>query len=431
LTHPLVRLTGLLRPLGALLLGAALARSAVAAPPTDSPAGRDGGLEYADARLSPKPPRRSWQMVVIQAAEKGIEARFDPKFNAEYRYLLQVDCYTERKIAEPRRGQRDVERVMSGRFAVHYLDPRDEPLARRVGAVLGRLYWVGFDYLGRTPPHGRLDLWLTRTGEAGGEEYEGNIYLLSVQEPRTPVEWVREVAHEYGHVLLPRMGAFTEPERWASGYLAERLFLKWMLADNASEDVWDAPIDGRAYVASQVAPLRALFLEQGPGAPAAERTDAGGMRFFIGEMLALEAMHGPGTLRRVLDQFATPRPQNLGAYLSAALREPAAVLPLNPLVFVPSRFEGSAAGPGGGPRVRSAVYWLFLPAGHWQLVVESPDAERLGLTLEGLSVEKAVPAMGAASWTCAVDAGPGAWHRLTLTASGNSAEVRGIRVSRQ
>ena len=35
------------------------------------------------------------------------------------------------------------------RFVIHYLKPTDEPLARQIGGVMARLFWITQDYLGR------------------------------------------------------------------------------------------------------------------------------------------------------------------------------------------------------------------------------------------------------------------------------------------
>src|SRR5206468_11771889 len=129
----------------------------------------------------------------------------------------------------------------------------DEPLARRVGGVLARLHWLAVEYLGLVPDPAdaiarTTNVWLTREGRPGGEEFKRNVYLYAVGEDRAPAEWVREVAHEYSHVVLPAFGPFASPERWANGYLGVRLFLKWLI-DNEQTDLWGSPFLGSAYLA--------------------------------------------------------------------------------------------------------------------------------------------------------------------------------------
>ncbi|MEO7453458.1 MAG: hypothetical protein ABIV13_01700 [Fimbriimonadales bacterium] len=55
------------------------------------------------------------------------------------------------------------------------------------------------------------------------------IYLYHVESLKDPMEAVREVAHEYGHAILPGIGGFREPEEWANGSLGERLFIRFLL----------------------------------------------------------------------------------------------------------------------------------------------------------------------------------------------------------
>ncbi|HTE17337.1 MAG TPA: hypothetical protein VK689_03020, partial [Armatimonadota bacterium] len=211
-----------------------------------TPPVQEGTLAYRDARLPKKPPPRGWR--VYSARE--VNPRYDygptrdPRYNQAYPLCLQVACSS--KGDDARSGRR---------FVIHYLKPEDEPLARRVGAVMAHLYWIGVDYLGKGWSGSRYaNVWLARNGTAGGEEFEGHLYLFAILEHRAPAEWVRELAHEYSHTHLPRVGEFTQPEKWANGYLGERLFLKWMLSDNGFTDVWGERIDGAAYVANGVAP---------------------------------------------------------------------------------------------------------------------------------------------------------------------------------
>jgi hypothetical protein len=76
-----------------------------------------------------------------------------------------------------------------------------------------------------------IDLWITTQGAPGARAIGTNIYLYAVSTPRTPAEWLREIAHEYGHIALPGIGGFTNTDDpWADGDFAELLFLKWLSA---------------------------------------------------------------------------------------------------------------------------------------------------------------------------------------------------------
>jgi hypothetical protein len=283
----------------------------------------------------------------------------------DYPFALQVLC--PEGVLSPRR------------FVIHFQKAEDHPLARRVGSVLARLYWIGRDYLGRGPVGSEYtNVWLGRGGQAGGEEYQRNLYLSAVEVERAPAEWLRELAHEYAHLTLPLAGPFSAPERWASGYLGERLYLKWLLHDNAQTAVWDQPVDGDAYVNVQVTPLRDRFLARGTADPAFHKLDADGMQFFIARVLAVEALYGPAFLRRLLDEVSSPRPQNLELTLAAAFRELDTVT-ADARVYHPGRtaIAGSSR-EEVPPRFHKGCYRVFLPTGRWQ--VELSGSIPLGVT---------------------------------------------------
>jgi hypothetical protein len=385
---------------------------------------REGTLTYKDPRLGDRVPSRSWELY-LQDNPKVDPVRQgplrDPKRNAEYPYRLQVHC---------RKGEFDSDL----RFVVHFVKREDEALAQRVGGVLARLYWIGWDYLGRRPSEtGYTNVWLTHDGEAGAEEYEGHIYLFAVGEARAPAEWVRELAHEYSHIILPEAGPYTDPEPWANGYLGERLLMKWLLFDNQQLHVWDRPINGAAYVANQVTPLRNRFLNEGPAAPASRKTDRDGMYFFIGQVLALEGAHGPAVLRQLLKEFVTPRPQNLAGYFARALRQmQPPTLPLDPAAYIPARSEPVASGTdGAGQRFRKASYWLLLPGGEWRLELEGVIPAGLGVRLDAAELTRvSSTSVSVMAWDTKLASPNAVWRRLELTAPPESVvEIKAIRIT--
>jgi hypothetical protein len=85
-----------------------------------------------------------------------------------------------------------------------------------------------------------VDEYLCWGGTAGGEQTMGEetegghtrrvntIYIYDIASFKNPIEMAREVAHEYGHAVLPAVGGFQTPEDWANGYLGEKLFLRWL-----------------------------------------------------------------------------------------------------------------------------------------------------------------------------------------------------------
>jgi len=393
---------------------------------------RGGSLTYADARIKAHRATRSWEMF-LKGKEGALSAfgpLVDPKFNLAFDYRLQVLC----RLSEDN-SQR--------KFVIHFLKPEDEPLARRVGGLMARLYWVGADYLERGPA-GRevMDVWLMRGGQAGAEEYGKNIYLHAVEEPRAPAEWVRELAHEYGHATLPPVGRYTDPEIWANGYLGERLYMKWLLVDNRLTDLWSEPIDAAGYVANQIAPLRDRFQNEGPGAlPGIEddrrRSDAAAMDHFIGGVLALEQAYGPEMVRQVLDRFAagSTRPERLGMNLALVLRERhPARLDLDPRAFIPNQSQPAAGGEAGSPlRFRRAAYWLLLPEGDWRIDLDGTLPDGSSTALQGAPLTRSADApSGGIALDTRIDEGSAVWRRFELAApAGQTLEPRGIRISRK
>lgn len=382
---------------------------------------REGTFTYSDGRLGGNVPPRSWQIFVAREnqANKDYGPNRDPKFNASYPGKLQVVCGSEDASQSERA------------FVIHYQRPGDEAFARRVASVMARLYWLGQDYLGVGPAPGRyVNVWLSHHGEPGAEEHQTHIYLFAVDHDRAPAEWIRELAHEYAHIYLPPVGEYTAPEKWANGYLGERLFLKWLLLDNGMTDVWSEPVDGAAYVANEVVPLRKRYLNAGPASPLVNRTDAEGMEFWIGQMLAVEAAHGPAVLRSLVKNYRTRQPQNVGTHLGQALRGlETGRFNIDPAVCVPEKSDVEVPGRAGAPvRVRKASYWFYLPGGSWQLTLSGRVPEGTEARLEGMELKKTSPV----AWETPASGAAGSWQRLEITApAGKTVDLQGITVLRK
>ena len=121
---------------------------------------------------------------------------------------------------------------------------------------------------------GIVDYYLCWGGQAGGEYVKGEdiapdnkaitvstIYIYDIRSFTKPVEMAREVAHEYGHAVLPAVGGYTEPEYWANGHLGEK-FLMRVLRDQfakgviVADDVMGATLEElNAWVKANVDPL--------------------------------------------------------------------------------------------------------------------------------------------------------------------------------
>jgi hypothetical protein len=87
-----------------------------------------------------------------------------------------------------------------------------------------------------------VDVYLCWDGDPGGEQLFdddpqiplGNsskvntIYIYDLPSFTNTTEKVREIAHEYGHAVLPSYGGYKAPEYWANGYLGEKLFMTYL-----------------------------------------------------------------------------------------------------------------------------------------------------------------------------------------------------------
>mgnify|MGYP000586758573 CR=1 FL=1 len=335
--------------------------------------------------------------------------RTDPRYRQDYPW--QIWGLVWEKPGDP----------PTRRLFVHYQRPEHEGLARRVAATLATIYWIAREYLGVAPraePRSRRDpdpqvhLWLRADGEAGGEEFLGHLYLHAADQPRAAAEWIREIAHEYAHAVLPSIGPYSEPERWANGYLGERLFLKWLI-DSGQSGVWGESFPEAGYLAAQIAPLRNRFLEEGPFDPALFRGDAAGMERLIGFVLAIEATHELAVLRRVFAQLSSPsRPAAVRDAVEDVLASPIAPgFRIEGGAQIPSRSRGRMT--EGGWQFTQATYWIFLPAGEWEIVADGDPPAAMELIHVGHRLRLTrMPADG--RFRVAVRAAT--WRQLEVTA---------------
>jgi hypothetical protein len=129
------------------------------------------------------------------------------------------------------------------RFEVFCQTVKRLPEAEAVSRALTRLYELLKVRLKGEHPRSyqqRIVVFLAEGGTAGAEQgvFEGpdsqgtlvlhnTLYIYHLESFANPVEKLREVAHEYGHAVLPPVGGFEKPESWANGLLGETLFLFW------------------------------------------------------------------------------------------------------------------------------------------------------------------------------------------------------------
>ena len=104
---------------------------------------------------------------------------------------------------------------------VHYESGSDAPLAGRIAGLLALAHQTLVQKTGRDAENGTapFDVWLCAGGQSGGEQWRNPICTCTAMEtPRSSIEWIREVVHEYSHLALPAHRRVRRP-----GILGERL----------------------------------------------------------------------------------------------------------------------------------------------------------------------------------------------------------------
>lgn len=203
---------------------------------------------------------------------------------------------------------------------VHY-QPEDEKRARKTARLCARLLRLHRDRFGRDATFPRdadvADIWLapeTPPGalEAGGETRDSNVYVFATDAQRSPIEWVRTVAHEWGHLTMAAARGFTLPENDAGGFLGERLYIKWLREDRtpAPEDDGVTRDGLNLYWERQIGPLMDRFTQAGPYAKALMGSGPDAMDLYIGGVLSCDAALGSAVTGRALHSIEGVRPKD-------------------------------------------------------------------------------------------------------------------------
>lgn len=283
---------------------------------------------------------------LLMPREEAARIRRDPRDRAAYRAV----CYAY--VADGG--------MLVRRFAVHVPDREALPFARRAARFLALLWGAAnrrFGTLASGLRKTTVEVWMTRSGEAGGEQFRNHLYLYDLLSERTGIEWARELAHEYGHYLLPGASGYTEPENWANGMLGERLFLKWLADDiaagrlEAAEVPFVRPSDLEDYRAKQVTPLLSRMRTNGPDTALLAKTDRHAMDAFTGLLLYADELYGSAVLFNLLD-YLPQGPAARGPDFLHALQQWADGAETLTLTL-PSSGEGMVYLPRGTFRVRA------------------------------------------------------------------------------
>jgi len=284
------------------------------------------------------------------------------------------------------------------RFRVHYVSEflagsAYQTLAEGTCDLFLRLYWLGQDGIGvetRFAPDGVVDVWLLPKGEPGGEhspQYTEDLFFYGIEVARPGLEWIREVAHEYGHHVIPPVDGYSGiAEPWATGTQGERLFLTWLselgfgLGD--SDTPFTATAEGyREYLRQQVLSDANFFLNHGPSETlSADQTD-NGWRYTQGFLTYVNGQYGNAALAETYrgGRKLAPGEFMTGIDLLRAFQEvrnrAAEPIDLRPGFPIPSLSGDTDAVAGTGTSDESLplqqdatlAWWVYLAAGDWEL----------------------------------------------------------------
>ncbi|MGQ9730258.1 MAG: tetratricopeptide repeat protein [Candidatus Zipacnadales bacterium] len=318
-----------------------------------------------------------------------------------------------------------------------------DPQAQAFTHLLLRFQGYAEGYLG-LPDQGDAEgitrLWLCLEGSGGAERQGSDIFLYgALSETRSGVEWIRQLAHEVGHLLIPGIGGFAAPEMWANGEVGERLFLYW-LAEEAGiwagtpwpsdaatarlHNLWpEGDLNVEDYLAlAGRAPLL-IWSQEGPESELIIGMDERAMHYYVGFVLYILAAHGADGLRDVMNtcvgttvadfmyayrQAVTTWAQNGPLKIGVGALNPVTSKLTHPSPPASLTPRSLTLAPGD-----SVNYLVFLPRGVWRVwpTIRETGAKLL-LSFDG-------------SPNAAVDLQPGAppipigplhegWHKLVL-----------------
>jgi hypothetical protein len=242
-------------------------------------------------------------------------------------------------------------------FSQERLDEGDR--AEMAGRMLMRLWEMtvrrtGLDHkpdLNR----GIIDVYLCWGGQAGGEQFlavddEGgqrrlvsNIYIYQIQTFTDPVEMAREVAHEYGHAVLPPIGGYTQPEAWGNGLFGEKLFLSWMVREMSIGRVKPAEAMGatveqlNAWVVKNADPFLIRAATEGPVEATLAGKSQAAMESYAGLGLYAQAILPRSVFIRSLKLTGSQNAKDYPNAIVLAAKEPEAMQ-----IVVPSMLKGKA-----------------------------------------------------------------------------------------
>jgi len=334
------------------------------------------------------------------------------------------------------------------------------PVAQALVHLMLRFQCYGERILG-LPPQGDAEginrLWLGLGGPPGAQRSDSDIFLYRVlADERPPGEWLRQLAHECGHLLIPRIGGFATPEMWGNGRLGERLFT-YLLACEAgrvSGDGWPSPeaaarldhlwpggnIDAEGYLATSGRAPLVVWAAEGPASELIVGQDERAMQYYLGLADYILAAHGPSGLREVIRQCAgTTVADFVYTYKQTVARwAESGPLSLKPGCYDPGNAKLTTAPPAAdlSPDLvtlttgDSVCYPVFLPTGQWQLAVQVPEGApggRLLVSFDG--GQEAEATVGPEAKSLPIGPLTESWHKVTLRAPAEQALLQIVRLT--
>ncbi|HEV2473147.1 MAG TPA: hypothetical protein VGS41_10810, partial [Chthonomonadales bacterium] len=242
----------------------------------------------------------------------------------------QSSAAIDEKLSEPFHVEMDVysaDETIRGskpqsytlRFRVHGPDAAALQLVQQTAQLLFYLHGETLRRFGIEHPESSpsLSVWLSErappgaTSDVGGEQFRDQIYLYRIMEQRQPLEWMREIAHEYGHFAIPGVSGYSSPEEWANGVLGQRLYLKWLRADlragliRPDQIPFATPTLLDEYAARQITPLIDRICRNGVDTHALLQKSAAGMDYLTGLAMYVDSVYGSKAL---FDAFSYSSP---------------------------------------------------------------------------------------------------------------------------
>ncbi len=204
-----------------------------------------------------------------------------------------------------------------------------------------------------------INVWLAEGGEAGGESFNNNIYLHKISVKRSSAEWMREVAHEYGHQVIPVIGGFEEPEWGANGKLGENLFMRWLyinVGKSLDAHPWVSDTIPDDFIKYKINPLINAYSAIGPKAIVGKR-DASGMDAFAGFALFIDITQGGRELSYILNKITSPSYDGNNGFLKFIEQQAVYYYEISSKPVISLRMSELPA---------NTPVWTFLSEGIWQ-----------------------------------------------------------------